>query len=160
MNDIDPLLNADDRFVLGNVALMAVTHGFGGEIADIVELLKEEDPTDASACLLEAVYLDSIGDAETALETLESFNVFETQNGREDAIAFHLHLVAKLGHVERARDLGKAYIRDGDIQKESARHMVVATLNTLRRPGTDRRFETRNSKMRGQNEDEVSYGND
>ena len=135
MSDIEMLLNADDRFVLSNIALLAVVGGMGREVLNIIEILKTDNPTDASACLLEAVYLDSTGYPEAAIETLEEHNVFEAVNAREDAMSFHLHLLGKLGRVSQARKLGEVYLANGGFQKESARHMVVATLENLTRSG-------------------------
>lgn len=131
MSDFEKLLNADDRFVLGNVALLAVLEGMGREVLEVVEFLMDDEPTDASPCLLKAVYLDSIGKSQEALDTLETCNVFEKQTAREEATSFHLHLLAKLGHVSKARNLAETYLSDNGLQKESARHMVAATIKKI-----------------------------
>lgn len=128
MTLINSLLNSDDHFILGNIALHAVRKGLGVDVLNIINVLKTEFPKNANAPLLEATYLESIGETQSAIEVLEEFGVFSADQGRENAVAFRLHLLVNLNQTELAVSLGKAYLEDGTLTTESARHMARQVL--------------------------------
>jgi len=123
------LIDGDDFFVLGNIALSAVQQGYGNSVLPILEILKKADPENASAPLVHAMYLDSIGKHSDALEVLEDADIFNAKRCMDDAVAYHLLLLHKMGENERALRLATVYLNEKLINTTSAVNMIETVKN-------------------------------
>ena len=128
MSNVGPNFNADDMFVLGNIAATAIKKGHGAQADPLLKLIQEERPANAGAFVLEAMYLHSVGKAEEGRAFLESSGAFNTENNRDEAVAFHLYLMQQIGQFEQAYELGQAYLAEGLVTSASA---VLAVSNVV-----------------------------
>ncbi|OED49568.1 tetratricopeptide repeat protein [Leisingera sp. S232] len=138
MNMAAPLFNADDMFVLGNIAATAIKKGHGALAEPLLKLIQEERPANAGAFVLEAMYLHSVGRTDDAREFLETSGAFQTENNRDEAVAFHLYLMQQAGQIEQAHELGQTYLAEGLVTSDSA----VSAVSTVVSECADELFET------------------
>ncbi|MDC0659466.1 hypothetical protein N6L27_15805 [Leisingera sp. SS27] len=138
MNTAGPEFNADDMFVLGNIAATAIKTGYGDLAQPLLKLIQEERPANAGAFVLEAMYLHSIGQTEEARLFLETSGAFQTENNRDEAVAFHLYLLQQAGSIEQAHELGQAYLAEELVTSPSA----IAAVSTVIAECADELFET------------------
>ncbi len=133
MTDNQTLFTRDDMFVLGNVAAMAVVADVGELCLTVLNFLREERPNNAGSFLLYALFLQSKGRTREAIASLENSPVFEAEINRDEALALHLVLLQADGQLERAMDLGYAYLSENIITSESAHHTVRTVLEQIER---------------------------
>lgn len=131
MNSQMELYSRDDMFVLGNVAAMAVISDVGEFCLTILNFLRAERPENAGSFLLYALYLQSRGKTQEAIESLEDSPVFEAEINRDEAIALHLVLLQADGQFERAMDLGHVYLGENMIASESAHHTIRTVIEEI-----------------------------
>ena len=131
MTETEPLFTRDDMFVLGNVAAMAVISDVGNLSLTILNFLREERPQNAGSFLLYALFLQSKGRTKEAIAALENSTVFEAEINRDEAIALHLVLLQADGQLDRAMDLGHAYLGENIITSESAHHTVRTVIEEI-----------------------------
>lgn len=133
-----PHFNADDMFVLGNIAATAIKKGHGALAEPLLRLIQAERPANAGAFVLEAMYMHSVGRTEDARAFLETSGALQTENNRDEAVAFHLYLLQQSGDVEQAHELGQAYLAEGLVTSESA----ISAVSTVVAECADQLYET------------------
>jgi hypothetical protein len=131
MTQTNAFFSRDDMFVLGNVAAMAVVSGLGQLSLTVLNFLRQERPKNAGSFLLYALFLQSRGQTKEAIAALEDSPVFEAEINRDEAIALHLVLLQADGQLERAMDLGHAYLGENIITSESAHHTVRTVIEEI-----------------------------
>jgi hypothetical protein len=124
-------ITSDDIFVLGNLGANAVVAGIGEKAHNILKFMQFERPENAGGFLMQAIFLYSEGYVKEAIDFIEESPVFEATKNRDEALAFHLVLLQADGQLDRALDLGHAYIGEKLIQSESAHHAVRKTLKEI-----------------------------
>ena len=131
MSERQQFFSRDDMFVLGNVAAMAVMSDFGDLTLRTLSFLHDERPENAGSFLLYALFLQSRGQTREAIEMLENSPVFEAEINRDEAMALHLVLLQSDGQLERAMDLGYAYLDQDILTSESAHHTVRTVIDQI-----------------------------
>lgn len=124
MNAPSVQLNADDVFLLGNIAAMSIFHGRGEAALPILHLLREARPDNAGSLILETMYMFSIGKTEQAIAFLENSDAFDATANRDEAIALHLYLLRQDGQIQRVVELGQIYLEEGLIETPEAMETV------------------------------------
>lgn len=127
----DSLLTDDDTFVLGNLGTAAITNGRGDEAMNVIHVLQDERPDHAGGFLMEAMHLSSKGQISEAIAVLEDGAAFEATTNRDEALATHLVLLQADGQLDRALDLGHAYLDEGFISSESAHHTIRTVIEEI-----------------------------
>lgn len=131
MNQHSQYYSRDDMYVLGNIAAMAVVSDVGNLSLTILNFLRNERPENAGSFLLYALHLQSLGRSKEAIESLEDSPVFEAEINRDEAIALHLVLLQADGQLDRAMDLGHAYIGENIVKSESAHHTIRTVIEEI-----------------------------
>lgn len=124
MNTPQVQLNADDVFLLGNIAAMSIFQGRGEGALPILHLLRDARPDNAGSQILEAMYMFSIGQTAQAIAFLEDSDAFDAVSNRDEAVACHLYLLQQDGQIERACELGQVYLDEDLVETASAMETV------------------------------------
>ncbi|WP_273795021.1 hypothetical protein [Brucella intermedia] len=125
--------DADDIFILGNIAAVAVHRGYGARALPLLKLVQEARPTNAGAFMLEAMHLYAIGERTRAITFLEHAKIQEKAINRDEALVFYLFLLQQDGQFDRAITLGRSCLESQSLNSERARQevrIVVAQCET------------------------------
>lgn len=117
-------IRKDDMFVMGNIALLSLSKGLAHNALSITRLFQTLRPQNGAGFIIEAMHHFSQGRAEQALSVMERFDPDTATVNRDEALAFHLYLLAELGFYDAVAQGCALYLTPGYISSEAARHTI------------------------------------
>jgi hypothetical protein len=133
----EEFFNSDDIFLIGNIAGRAIGSGRGDEAQLMLRFLQVERPQNAGPHLLQATYLHSDGQLDSAIEYLEDADVFHAQTNGTKAFIFYIEMLVEKGEFNRVyrevRDY-RAAARNIDPENQKRIEAILVSMKTNTAP--------------------------